>query len=313
MVWIAEPLDRPFARPIEQPDTRVSGITEITLPGPVTITPTLGAELLTNGDFSSWSDDNPTGWVVSESGSDPGVTEVAPDGSAGNGAARLYSSATVAQPRIAQSFGTAHSGWGHAVANVTAWVGGALRFELFGSTSLAFVGKQGVGAHFGTNRMGTGAQLFCDSPSTDLVLDSVSVRPIDTASMFYAISDAFVPRVIKAKITRTAFTQAGLGVYVNSSNYLVAYEDGQGRIVLYKRVGGTASLVGSPVSVSYADERELEYNYDPGAKTVTVKYNGATVINAASVPDEVFVTATGARLFSTYSANTFTEVTALGK
>lgn len=40
-------------------------------------TQALGSELLTNGDFSAWSGDNPTGWSVSgESGSDPAISEV---------------------------------------------------------------------------------------------------------------------------------------------------------------------------------------------------------------------------------------------
>jgi hypothetical protein len=42
-------------------------------------TQSLGAELLTNGDFSAWTGDNPDGWTVTgESGGDPEVTERAP-------------------------------------------------------------------------------------------------------------------------------------------------------------------------------------------------------------------------------------------
>lgn len=69
----------------------------------------LGAELLTNGDFSAWSGDNPTGWTVSgESGSDPELTERAPGNAHGDavgvgGAANFYSTATTSQPRISQA------------------------------------------------------------------------------------------------------------------------------------------------------------------------------------------------------------------
>ena len=50
---------------------------------------TLGPELVTNGDFSAWTGDNPNGWTVSgESGSDPMITEV-------SGACRIYTTGTL--------------------------------------------------------------------------------------------------------------------------------------------------------------------------------------------------------------------------
>lgn len=58
----------------------------------------VGAELLTNGDFASWSGDNPASWsVTGESGSDPHVNEVGAgesNGGTGTGTANLYSSDT---------------------------------------------------------------------------------------------------------------------------------------------------------------------------------------------------------------------------
>lgn len=56
----------------------------------------LGAEILVNGDLALWTGDNPNSWtVVGESGSDPMITQVAPNGSAGTGAARYYRSGAV--------------------------------------------------------------------------------------------------------------------------------------------------------------------------------------------------------------------------
>ncbi len=47
---------------------------------------TLGNELITNGNFTNWTTDDPDDWtIVSESGSDPMVTEV-------SGACRMYTS-----------------------------------------------------------------------------------------------------------------------------------------------------------------------------------------------------------------------------
>jgi hypothetical protein len=63
---------------------------------------TLGAELLTNGDFSAWTGDDPDGWTVTgESGSDPMVTQVNSGGGAGTGSARLFSGGALI--RISQS------------------------------------------------------------------------------------------------------------------------------------------------------------------------------------------------------------------
>lgn len=64
----------------------------------------LGATLVTNGDFAAWTTDNPNGWTITgESGSDPMITEVAADGSAGTGAARLVASATFERPLVRQT------------------------------------------------------------------------------------------------------------------------------------------------------------------------------------------------------------------
>lgn len=66
---------------------------------------TLGAELVTNGNFASWTADNPNSWTVTgEVASDPYVNEVAADqlaGGAGTGACNFYS--TSAAVSIAQT------------------------------------------------------------------------------------------------------------------------------------------------------------------------------------------------------------------
>lgn len=92
------PVDADFGRAlrvVETADGSVSADSNATALTVETPVQSLGAELLTNGDFSAWTGDDPNGWaVVNESGSDPAVSQVAPDGSAGTGAARFYSSAT---------------------------------------------------------------------------------------------------------------------------------------------------------------------------------------------------------------------------
>ena len=49
------------------------GVSAPTVPVPV-----LGSELIVNGNFSAWSDNNPTGWTVTETPPTHEVTEVDP-------------------------------------------------------------------------------------------------------------------------------------------------------------------------------------------------------------------------------------------
>lgn len=70
---------------------------------------TLGAELLTNGDFATWSGGNPSSWTVTgEVATDPEVSEVSADklhGGGGNGSCNLFTSSadvTISQLALVQ-------------------------------------------------------------------------------------------------------------------------------------------------------------------------------------------------------------------
>jgi hypothetical protein len=73
---------------------------------------TVGAELLTNGDFSAWSGDNPTGWTVTENPPNAEATQRNPsqlhaDAMTTGGAANLYRSGSATQVVLAQTILTA--------------------------------------------------------------------------------------------------------------------------------------------------------------------------------------------------------------
>lgn len=69
-----------------------------------TFSQSIGTEIVVNGDFTAWTNDNPNNWtIVGESGSDPMITQVAPDGSAGTGAARYYKSLSSGTMYLSQS------------------------------------------------------------------------------------------------------------------------------------------------------------------------------------------------------------------
>lgn len=67
--------------------TAYSNATDLVIEAPVQ---SLGSNVVLNGTFAAWTGDNPDSWTVTgESGSDPMVTQVAPGGGAGTGAARI--------------------------------------------------------------------------------------------------------------------------------------------------------------------------------------------------------------------------------
>lgn len=136
-----------------------------------------GSELVANGSFATWSGDNPSSWTVSgESGSDPEVSQVAPDelnGGVGTGAANFYStSATVS---IAQTILTVGQSYRltfdiTATNEGTGWIGFysgsdliSPRYHLAGSYEVFFTA---TGTSFSIQ--GSGA--------VNMTIDNVSVR-----------------------------------------------------------------------------------------------------------------------------------------
>lgn len=148
--------------------------------GVYTPTLTYGAELLTNGNFSAWTGDNPDGWtVVNESGSDPMVTQVASGGGAGSGAARLYASTAI---NIAiQQAGIATVGNYYETAiNVTAFTGGRLDPVYTATASFltpTATSVRNVRAVSRAAATGISLQMGGSAPR-DLVVDSVSFKAL---------------------------------------------------------------------------------------------------------------------------------------
>ncbi|MFA4973824.1 MAG: hypothetical protein WC683_14525 [bacterium] len=95
-------------------------------------TQSLGAELLTNPDFSAWTDDNPDGWtVLYESGGNPEATERDPDQTHADaktvgGALNLYNTTGANVPRVQQTVLTVGH-WYEVDQFVTAWAVGYLQ------------------------------------------------------------------------------------------------------------------------------------------------------------------------------------------
>lgn len=147
-----------------------------------TFTQSLGAELLTNGDFSAWTGDNPDGWtVLGESGGDPEVTERDPgqthaDTKTVGGAANLYN--TAGSVDISKSSVISLAKWHEFGGEITARASGSLRFSNYNGidvenltaiTRHRFIRRNnGVGKHWKIEKAGAG----------DLTIDDVFLKRI---------------------------------------------------------------------------------------------------------------------------------------
>ncbi|MDX2163039.1 MAG: hypothetical protein SF162_17110 [bacterium] len=134
-----------------------------------------GAETVANGDFSAWTNDNPDGWTLTgETGAGQQVTQCAPDGSAGTGAARFVSSASLA-PQIAQNLLAAGT-WYELGIDVSAFTSGLLRTALTANLLFSSAGTKTALGRVAAN--GSLALTTNGAAAHDFVIDRVSLRPV---------------------------------------------------------------------------------------------------------------------------------------
>ncbi len=137
-------------------------------------TQSLGAEILTNGDFSNGI----TGWTLAaNSGSDPTITATAADGSAGTGGAKYFASAaTFVQLR--QSVGSVGTYY-QSEAECTAYTAGTVDLLWQGTTPFLTSSVTGLGVVRGISRCSAAeVRPQAGGAAINLVLNYVSVKPI---------------------------------------------------------------------------------------------------------------------------------------
>lgn len=165
------PVDADFGRALRVVETADGAVsansneTGLTAEAPAQ---SLGAELVTNGNFSAWTSDDPDGWtVVGESGSGPAVSQVAPGGGVGTGAARFYSSATTNNPVIRQSVIGVQCCEETLV--ISAYTSGAVRSEA----------QQNANTSPNRTAVGTYRRVVHNASLTLVELQTISSPPID--------------------------------------------------------------------------------------------------------------------------------------
>ena len=272
-------------------------------------TPSVGAELLTNGDFSAWTGDNPDGWtVVGESGSDPEVSEVGSGeshGGTGTGSANLYTSGGGLIQIKQSSLATIGDWYLYQVAVSAASVGGIAITNFYPVTSLTTVGSFRM-----TLRKIDNTDIpISRTGVSNATIDSVSVKALTLSELLTLSNLSCADVYAGAAITKSnTYVQAGLALNWDSAsspaNGLIVYLSG-GNIKVDKCVAGTWTNVSAP-AFTYSAGARLVATMNAGA--LRVYYNGA-LITTATIVDAGILTGTYHGLFSTDASNTLDDLT----
>ncbi|HBD01903.1 MAG: hypothetical protein UX38_C0006G0042 [Microgenomates group bacterium GW2011_GWC1_46_16] len=258
------------------------------------ITPTVGDSVVTNGDFASWSGDNPTGWtLVDTEDANNYVTEV-------SGKARLVSDNTKGTG-INQNTATTGT-WYQFNVDLTDSTLGTLNAYIGGVSGMAIGGITGVGTKLYTGRAASTLIQINRGATEDITIDNFLVKPLTLSSLFSTVSTSDSDVIADANVTLTAGTQAGLVLNLDSTsspaNFIIIYHD------------GTSVKVDEAVAGVYTNKQTTTVTYSAGA-TLRVIREGTKLrvyYNNALVGAELTMTAnTNIKhgLFSTYSGNSF--------
>ena len=259
--------------------------------------PVAGADLLTNGSFTAWTADDPDSWTVGAEDANKYVTEVA-------GAARIVSNA--AWDALLQLDPFPATAWYLVSLNIDAVVSGGITLAQY--AVVAFASFTTTGLKYASHRFvdTAGKPLGISSTGAcDITIDNVSVKQLSISTLFTSITESTADVVSRVDITRTAYTQAGLVVCLDSAaspaNFIIVYLDGAGNVKADKCVAGTYTNVLSG-AVTYGAGYTLHVDINDGVGRVI--YNnllvGTFTVADAGVKDNLLH-----GLFSTYSANSF--------
>lgn len=297
----------PFSDDFSDTDNRWTGAGFAVGSGVATITPTLGAEILTNPGFDS----NTTGWTAENCT----LASIA-GGQAGN-CLEITRTAEASQQARATKTVTAGN-WILITGYVKSGTSGNESAQLLlqdaagvytvrsqpGITSSASwaqivgsgrVGEVSANFKFIKNSATAGTMLF----------DTGSMKALMLATQFASVQAGTPNCTVQVKITRTANTQAGIVVNLDSSaspaNFIIGYLDATGNAKLDECVNG-----------SYTNKISAAVTYGAGKILKIVKsgtscslyYDGAQVGTTQTMTAN---TNTRHGLFSTYASNSFDD------
>jgi hypothetical protein len=249
--------------------------------GVMSITPTIGSNVVVNGTFDTDSNWNKgAGWVIS--------------GGVATG--------TAATNNMTQTGDLTTNAWYQMNVDIQSGY-----FGFWKGTSASTWDINGAGSYLRTGRMaGTDVGVW---PFNTGSIDNLSYKPLTLSTLFASVPVG--TSNVVADVTIPAYTlgtQAGLVIGLDSAsspnNFLIAYLDGTGKATVDQNLGGTYTNIVTAATATWGATYVLRVIKDGTA--VRLYYNNV-LINTGTC--SASITGTLAGVFSTYSGNTFDNFT----
>lgn len=281
-------------------------------------TPTLGSELLTDGGLENWaSASNLTSWTEITNGTSS-VNQESSVVQAGTYAARIVLDVVGSNAGISQTITGAIGDWVLADVYMRATGGsprvsiGAVNGIIRTPANVTWVNYDDVlrltaaNPTFTLQRVGGAGVSF--------YFDTLSAKKITLPTAFASVVDVAGQTVTAKPYAITTGTQAGVISHLDSTsspaNFIIAYHDGGTSIKMDKCVGGTYTNLVS-ATTGFVSDAVIEIRA-LGSNQFDCYYNGTKRGSTATVSNAEIVSNTRYGLFSTYSANLFSDGLTLG-
>lgn len=283
-------------------------------------TPTLGAELISNGNMETWtSATDLSSWTENLTGTST-VNRESSVVDSGAYALRLDVDSSGSSVYVIQAVsGLVVGTWYAAQVRAKASVAGKdvyMRGAANASVNQALTTFYALYALHERAPATTTNAFFARgaglAPSSSLYCDNYTLKAI-TLSSAIAVINAATPNVVASCTINamTTGTKAGAVALLDSAtspaNFIVSYHDGGASIKMDKCVGGIyTNLV--TATTGFASDAKCEVR-PIGSNQFDCYYNGSKRGSTATVADAGIVSNTIYGMFSTYSGNTFSEFT----
>jgi hypothetical protein len=260
------------------------------------IAPLGGDELVTNGDFTAWTADDPDGWTVTEVGD---ATSNVTENPAGE--LQMISDGTVTS--ITQAILTAGQFYRITVDVVTV-TSGQIRLRLGSGVNVKHYTGTGVQVVTG---IGEGTNLeYRMNTVANVTIDDVSVQQLALADILGLYQGSSPDVYLRDDLTITDDSQAGIATRWDS-----ATSPASGIIVYFDRAQTEQIVVGKYVSGTYSEVSATAATYSAGAKLevrcigseVHVIYNSAHIVTD-TISDSEILGNTLHGIFGTENATT---------
>lgn len=284
---------------------------------PPSITPTLGAELLTDPGLEAWtSPTNLTNWTETIAGTSTVNQEVATIHGGAN-SARLDIDVANSTAAISQIPAAAVGTWLRATAYLRASASGKSVYVQIDPAKVDGALAAVTPGTFWVEAVATGRVRIADpymnvarssAPSASLYADDVSLKAMVLASMLGSIQTGAINVSISVGLTIPAGLQGGLVLALDSASspanfILVTYNRGNGRVYVEQCIAGVYTALASTITAYVAG---AVLRAEKVGTTLTVRYNGAVV----GVP--VIVTEAGNTLCGLFATNVSVTFANLG-